>query len=342
MEQIRVYCHAGAQGGRGGEGLRAGQELLTAAGDVARRFAADRKARRVAAREIPFDDDMCDAVHRRTEPLREQCEALVVLAPPAVALGVRALQRALNPPTYNLKSDRLRSGPQLFVLDDAADPDEVRAVLDLLGPRVKRAFVHAADPVGDSSAVAAHLAIFADAVQAKAGKKYKDRLLVTTCPGPTPLRQVAVAEGLKLLDNPAGATGIDAMFSPAVLFAVEMCGIDIDGVLEGARDMDKQCREPHAANNPAAVLAAATFGGAGGRHVTASPSHDALCEWAAFALPWSGTLVIDVERFAHRLSVPEAVRKWPTFGPLGGSDLQTLTAARTAAAERAALESGRP
>jgi glucose-6-phosphate isomerase len=66
---------------------------------------------------------------------------LVVLGIGGSALGNIALQSALNPYTYNLISDRTRTGPQLFVLDNV-DPDQIKSVVDLITPKIKKTIVN--------------------------------------------------------------------------------------------------------------------------------------------------------------------------------------------------------
>lgn len=46
------------------------------------------------------------------------------------------------------------------------------------------------------------------------------------------------------------------MLSAVGLFSAAMCGIDVDALMDGARDMDKRVKEPDLLKNPAALLAA--------------------------------------------------------------------------------------
>jgi len=79
------------------------------------------------------------AVRSQVEHFRDRCEVLLVLGIGGSALGNIALQSALNSPTYNMLSDRTRSGPAIFVLDNV-DPDHIKAVVE---------FVHAEDQEDD-------------------------------------------------------------------------------------------------------------------------------------------------------------------------------------------------
>src|SRR5262249_7407129 len=111
---------------------------------------AERKAGRLRFRDLPYDDDMLDAVKSQVEHFRDRCDVLVVLGIGGSALGNIALQSALNPYTYNLMSDRTRHGPALFVLDNV-DPDQIKSVIDLITPKLKRTIVNVISKSGETA-----------------------------------------------------------------------------------------------------------------------------------------------------------------------------------------------
>ncbi len=201
---------------------------------------------------------MADAVRRQVEHFRDRCEILVVLGIGGSALGNVALHGALNPITYNLLSDRARSGPQLFVLDNV-DPDQVKALVDLVTPKVKKTVVNVISKSGETAETAAGFMLFRDLLQSKVGKKYAENVIATTDPAGGALRELAAAEGYRTLDVPAGVGGRFTVLSAVGLFSAGMCGIDTDALLEGAADMDKRLKEADLFRNPAAMLAAVHY-----------------------------------------------------------------------------------
>jgi len=68
------------------------------------------------------------------------------------------------------------------------------------------------------------------------------------------LRAYAESSGWSIFTVPDGVGGRFSILSPVGLFPAAMCGIDIKGLLEGARAMDDQCMKTQ--HNPAADLAA--------------------------------------------------------------------------------------
>lgn len=257
MDRISLYWkHATADAVGEKHGV-SDKDLKGLAGEIktlTRQFADDRKAGKLRFRDLPYDEDMVDDIHREVEHFRDRCDVLIVLGIGGSALGNIALHNALNPYTYNLMSDRTRPGPQLFVLDNV-DPDVIRSVVDLIGGKLKKTIVNVISKSGETAETAAQFILFRDLLQQKLGKKYKDNILATTDPSGGTLREICNAEGYRTLEVPEGVGGRFSVMSAVGLFSAGVCGIDIDAVLEGARDMDKRVKEPDLMKNPAALLA---------------------------------------------------------------------------------------
>jgi len=218
-------------------------------------IAADRKAGKLRFRDLPYDEDMVAAVNKEVEHFRDRCEVLVVLGIGGSALGNIALQSALNPYTYNLMSDRTRTGPQLFVLDNV-DPDQIKTVVELITPKIKKTIVNVISKSGETAETASQFLLFRDLLQQKLGKKYKENILATTDPSGGTLRAIAKAEEYRTLEVPAGVGGRFSVLSAVGLFSAGMCGIDIEAILSGATAMDKRLKDADVYKNPAALLAA--------------------------------------------------------------------------------------
>lgn len=223
--------------------------------DLTKQFNDERKAGNKKYRDLPYDDDMIDAVHKEVEHFRDRCEVLIVLGIGGSALGNIALQSALNPYTYNLMSDRTRNGPQIFVLDNV-DPDQIKSVIDVITPKIKKTIVNVISKSGETAETASQFILFRDLLQAKLGKKYKENILATTDGKGGTLREICNEEGYRTLEVPDGVGGRFSVLSAVGLFSAAMCGIDIDALMEGARVMDKRVKEADVMKNPAALIAA--------------------------------------------------------------------------------------
>ncbi len=225
---------------------------------LTKQMADDRKAGKLRFRNLPYEDEMIDSVKKEVEYFRDRCEVLIVLGIGGSALGNIALQSALNPSTYNLMSDRTRPGPQLFVLDNV-DPDNIKAVVDLITPKIKKTIVNVISKSGETAETAGQFILFRDLLMSKLGKKYKDNIIATTDPKGGTLREHCKAEGYRTLEVPDGVGGRFSVLSAVGLFSAGMCGIDIEAILAGAAAMDKRVKEADLLANPAAMIAAIHF-----------------------------------------------------------------------------------
>ena len=258
MDRISLYwknATADAVGDRHGVTDKELKDLAPRLKDVTKYMNGERKGGRLRYRDLPYDDEMISAVNAEVEHFRDRCEVLVVLGIGGSALGNIALQSALNPYTYNLMSDRTRPGPQLFVLDNV-DPDQIKSVIDLITPKIKKTAVNVISKSGETAETAGQFILFRDLLQQKLGKKYKENILATTDPSGGTLREIATAEGYRTLEVPDGVGGRFTVLSAVGLFSAAMCGIDIEALLKGAAAMDKRLKDGDELDNPAALLAA--------------------------------------------------------------------------------------
>ena len=261
MEQIRLYwknATADAVGEKNGVTDKELKEIAPRIKELTRQMNEDRKAGKLKYRDLPNDEEMVDAVHRHVEHFRDRCDVLIVLGIGGSALGNIALHNALNPCTYNLMSDRTRPGPQLFVLDNV-DPDQIKSVIDLITPKIRKTIVNVISKSGETAETASQFILFRDLLQQKLGKKYKDNILATTDPKAGTLREICNKEGYRTLDVPEGVGGRFSVLSAVGLFSAAMSGIDIDAVLAGAADTDKRLKDGDLFRNAAAMIAAISY-----------------------------------------------------------------------------------
>jgi glucose-6-phosphate isomerase len=261
MDRISLYyknATADAVGEKHGVSEKELAAIAPRIKELTKQMAEDRKAGRQRYRDLPYDENMIDAVNTQVEHFRDRCEVLIVLGIGGSALGNTALQAALNPYTYNLMSDRTRPGPQLFVLDNV-DPDQIKSVVELVTPKLKKTIVNVISKSGETAETASQFILFRDLLQSKLGKKYAENIIATTDPTGGTLREIATKEGYRTLEVPDGVGGRFSVLSAVGLFSAAMCGVDIDALMAGAADMDKRLKGDDLTKNPAALLAAVHY-----------------------------------------------------------------------------------
>jgi glucose-6-phosphate isomerase len=258
MDQIKLYwknATADAVGAKHGVDEKELKGLAGRIKQITTEMASERKAGRLRYRDLPYDQGMIDAVAKEVEHFRDRCDVLIVLGIGGSALGNIALQSALNPYTYNLQTDRGRSGPQLFVLDNV-DPDQIKSVVDLITPKLKRTIINVVSKSGETAETASQFIFFRDQLMKRLGQKFAENILATTDPAGGTLRDICKKEGYRTLEVPEGVGGRFSVLSAVGLFSAGMCGIDTDELLAGASEMDKRVKTGDLLANPAAMIAA--------------------------------------------------------------------------------------
>lgn len=208
-------------------------------------------------RRLPHDPMRSDHLEAVQATVGRDVENLVVLGIGGSALGAIAVQAALNPLTWNMLPAGERNGPRLFVIDNV-DPDLVGATLREVrrtDPTFERTIFNVISKSGETAETAAQFAIVQSMLEAADADAAASRIVATTDPARGTLRGLADERGWATLPVPDGVGGRFSVLSPVGLFPAAMCGIDIEGLLDGAAAMDAVCLDADPASNPAARLA---------------------------------------------------------------------------------------
>ena len=207
---------------------------------------------------LPADPQIVGDVKKLVKQFKPKCENLVVLGIGGSALGNIALQTALNPYTYNLDNNK-RKGPRLFIFDNV-DPAQFGSFLDFIKPRLGKTIFNVISKSGKTAETASQFMIVQKLLEAKFGRdKLKDHIVATTDLEKGTLRKIATDAGLSTLVVPDGVGGRFSVLSAVGLFSAAMCGINIDQLLAGARDMHARVTCPDFFKNPAAINAAIQY-----------------------------------------------------------------------------------
>ncbi|UCC23038.1 MAG: glucose-6-phosphate isomerase, partial [Planctomycetota bacterium] len=211
-----------------------------------------------AYRKLPSDTQTPQQVKELVAELKDGCQNLVVLGIGGSALGNIALQTALNPYMYNL-DDKQRSGPRLFVFDNV-DPAQLASFLDSISGDLDKTVFNIISKSGRTAETAAQFLIVSDLLKSKLGKDaLRNHVVATTGVKEGTLRKIADEEKLPSLVIPDGVGGRFSVLSAVGLFSAAMCGIDIDSLLAGAKDMDARVSREDFYKNPAAINAAINY-----------------------------------------------------------------------------------
>ncbi len=198
---------------------------------------------------LPAARDDLGSLRAAAEDLAAGADDVVILGTGGSSLGGRTLAALSGadaaPPARS---------PRLHFLDNI-DPHTFDALLDRLDPT--RTGLLAISKSGTTAETLTQFLILLDRLAA-AGASLRARGVVITEPGPRPLRDLAEARGMRVLDHDPGVGGRFAAFTGVGLLPALLAGLDPEAVREGAAEvLDAAFSSPVADSAPAIGAAVA-------------------------------------------------------------------------------------
>ncbi len=192
-------------------------------------------------------------IRRFAEGVGQAFDHVLVLGIGGSALGMRALLNALKRPAWNELDDEGRDFfPRLTVLDNV-DPTSVAEALRRMDPR--RALVNVISKSGGTAETMAQYLVVRQWLEAALGPAAARHLVFTTDPKKGALREIAQRDGIAALEVPPDVGGRFSVLSPVGLLPAALVGIDIEGLLAGARTALARAEADDLLQNPAALWA---------------------------------------------------------------------------------------
>lgn len=177
-------------------------------------------------------------------------ENILVLGIGGSALGGIAVTEALLKPYWNLLTSEQRNGfPRIFFLDNI-DPDCISGLLSILN--LKKTLVNVITKSGSTAETMSQYMIVKDLLEKELGDDYRKNIVATTDKQTGILRQLADQEGYKTFVVPDDVGGRFSVFSAVGLVPFALVGIDIDGIMNGIKDMDLALKNTDIKENIAA------------------------------------------------------------------------------------------
>lgn len=206
--------------------------------------------------DLPYNQDgVVEDILATAKAVQKDFDNFVVLGIGGSALGPIAVFNALCHLRYNdLPKDK--RGVKFFV-EDNVDPERMLALLDVID--VKRTMFNVITKSGATSETMSQYLIITDILKKALGKDYKNNIIATTSEKKGNLIKLAKQEGFKTFYIPDGVGGRFSELCPVGLLPAAVLGIDIKGMLSGAKFMDELCSSDDAFKNPALMAALLQF-----------------------------------------------------------------------------------
>lgn len=177
------------------------------------------------------DNEMIQAMHEIAKNRQEMYDDIVVLGIGGSSLGMICVQQSLKHLFENEKSDR--SAPRLHVLDNI-DPTLIAAIEDIIN--YKRTLFIPISKSGGTPETLSQYFYFRKKCDGL-GLDAKDHFIFITDPEKGLLRDIAQRDMISAPAVPPNVGGRFSVLTPVGLVPSALIGIDIDGLIEGAREM---------------------------------------------------------------------------------------------------------
>lgn len=207
--------------------------------------------------QLPYNqDEVVEDILATANYVRKNFEYFVVLGIGGSALGPIAAFQAICHLHYNDLPKRKRKGPKFYV-EDNVDPERMAALLDVID--LDKTMFNVITKSGSTSETMTQYLIINDLLKSALGDRAKDHIIATTSAAAGNLIKIAGKEGYKTFYIPDGVGGRFSELCPVGLLPAAVVGIDIKGLLAGAKYMDEQCNSPSAKKNPALMAGALQY-----------------------------------------------------------------------------------
>jgi glucose-6-phosphate isomerase len=204
--------------------------------------------------DLPDNVALADDIAAFASDARAKYTDFILIGIGGSSLGAIATIQALTHPFRNLLPADQRVGPRFFVLDNP-DPEKVRAALQTVD--LSKTLVNVVSKSGQTAETAANFLVVRDAMYSALGaEQARQQIVATTDPESGLLRQMSDQEGYRTFPVPPGVDGRQTVLSAVGLLPAALAGVDIHGLLAGARALRQRASSGDVRENPAYLLAA--------------------------------------------------------------------------------------
>ena len=201
-----------------------------------------------------YDREEFTRIKAAAEKIKGNSQALVVIGIGGSYLGARGVIDCLCSPNYNLKK---KDTPNIYFMGNGLSADSMQEVMDLLeGVDFS---VNVISKSGTTTEPAVAFRFFRKLLEDKYGKEgARERIFATTDKARGALKSLADAEGWETFVVPDDVGGRFSVLTAVGLLPIAVAGIDIDALMDGARQMMEACRDASYAS-PAWTYAAIRY-----------------------------------------------------------------------------------
>ena len=191
--------------------------------------------------ELPtkYDKKEFARIKKAAKKIREESDILVVIGIGGSYLGARAVIEALTSSFYNMLSEEERKFPQILYVGNNLSADYMNEIIDYIGD--KDFSVNVISKSGTTTEPAIAFRIFREILESKYGiEEARSRIYATTDKEKGALKTLAEKEGYEQFVVPDNVGGRYSVLTAVGLLPIATAGIDIDGLMEGAKEAQEK------------------------------------------------------------------------------------------------------
>lgn len=182
-----------------------------------------------------YDKEEYARLKETAQRIRENADVLIVIGIGGSYLGAKACIESLNSTFFNYLSSEKRNAPQIFFAGNSISSTYLTDLLELV--KDKSVYVNVISKSGTTTEPALAFRFFKSFLEDKYGKDgAKERIVATTDKARGALKGLADSEGYETFIIPDDVGGRFSVLTPVGLLPIAVSGVDIDALMQGARD----------------------------------------------------------------------------------------------------------
>ncbi len=195
--------------------------------------------------ELPtnYDKEEFKRIKKAAKKIAKESDILVVIGIGGSYLGARAVIESLTSTFYNLLPEKQRKFPQILYVGNNLSPNYINELIEYIGD--KDFSVNVISKSGTTTEPAIAFRIFREILENKYGiDEARSRIYATTDKEKGALKTLSENEGYEQFVVPDDVGGRYSVLTAVGLLPIAVAGIDIDKLMEGARNAQERFDDP--------------------------------------------------------------------------------------------------
>lgn len=195
--------------------------------------------------ELPtnYDKGEFKRIKKAAKKIAKESDILVVIGIGGSYLGARAVIESLTSTFYNLLPEKQRKFPRILYVGNNLSPNYINELIEYIGD--KDFSVNVISKSGTTTEPAIAFRIFREILENKYGiDEARSRIYATTDKEKGALKTLSENEGYEQFVVPDNVGGRYSVLTAVGLLPIAVAGIDIDKLMEGARNAQERFDDP--------------------------------------------------------------------------------------------------